>query len=387
MRLWGVFRKSVREQWRDPLTLSLVLIFAPMVVLLYRLFFPTGSTTYTVLILNQDAGMPQATGQVWNAGDELMVELKKVTYADGSPMLVVEQVADRAEGEARIKNRGAQLLLIIEPEFSQALQSGAPTDTATVTYVGDLTQPYYAIAAVMVNGVFEAYVKTVLGQPMPIRVTEEPLGASGARTEFENYVPGLLIFAIILLVFSAPMAVAREVEAGTLRRLQITRMRSFDFLGGVTLTQVIVGVAALLLALVVALLLGFRSQGPLWAAIAIGAVTSLSVIGVGLIIACFSRTVTQAFLLANFPLAFFMFFSGAMFPVPRITVFSIGSQSVALFDALPASHAVIALQKIFVLGAGLSDVAYELIALTVLSALYFAIGVWLFKRTQLRAAR
>lgn len=385
MRLWSVFRKSAREQWRDPLTLSLVLIFAPLVVLLYRLFFPTGSTTYTVLVLNQDAGVRQASGQRWNAGDALMAELRKVTYADGSPMLVVERVADRAEGETRIKNRGAQLLLILAPEFSQALQTGATTHAAAATYIGDLTQPYYAVATVLVNSVFEQFVKTTLGQPMPIRVTEEPLGASGARTEFENYVPGLLIFAVILLVFSAPMAVAREVEAGTLRRLQITRMRAFDFLGGVALTQMIVGVAALLLALLVAVLLGFRSQGPLWAAIVIGAITSLSVIGVGLIVACFSRTVTQAFLLANFPLAFFMFFSGAMFPVPRLTVFSIGSQSVALFDILPTSHAVIALQKIFVLGAGLSDVAYELIALAVLSALYFAIGVWLFQRTQLRA--
>jgi ABC-2 type transport system permease protein len=387
MRLWSIFRKSVCEQWRDPLTLSLVLIFAPLVVLLYRLFFPTGSTTYTVLVLNQDAGVQQAAGQLWNAGDELMGELKQVTYADGSPMLIVEQITDRTEGETRIKNRGAQLLLILAPEFSQALQSGAASDTATVTYVGDLTQPYYAVAAVMVNSVFEQFVRMVLGQSMPIRVTEEPLGASGARTEFENYVPGLLIFAVILLIFSAPMAVAREVEAGTLRRLQITRMGAFDFLGGITLTQMIVGVAALLLAFVVALLLGFRSQGPIWAAVVIGAVTSLSVIGVGLIVACFSRTVTQAFLIANFPLAFFMFFSGAMFPVPRLTLFYIGGQSVALFDILPTSHAVIALQKIFVLGAGLGDVAYELIALTVLSTLYFAMGVWLFKRTQLGTAR
>jgi hypothetical protein len=37
----------------------------------------------------------------------------------------------------------------------------------------------------------------------------------------------------------------------------------------------------------------------------------------------------------------------------------------ALFDILPTSHAVIALQKIFVLGAGLSDAAHGLIALTV----------------------
>ena len=77
-----------------------------------------------------------------------------------------------------------------------------------------------------------------------------------------------------------------------------------------------------------------------------------------------------------------MFFSGAMFPVPRLTMFWIGGQSVALFDALPTTHAVITWQKIFVLGAGLNNVVYELITLIVLSCLYFAIGVWLFNRTR-----
>ena len=105
MRLWSVFRKSAREQWRDPLTLCLVLIFAPSVVLLYRLFFPTGSTTYTVLILNQDRGTQQAAGQLWNAGDALVAELKKVTYADGSPMLVVERVAKETQKKYGVKVR------------------------------------------------------------------------------------------------------------------------------------------------------------------------------------------------------------------------------------------------------------------------------------------
>jgi ABC-2 type transport system permease protein len=183
------------------------------------------------------------------------------------------------------------------------------------------------------------------------------------------------------------MAVAHEVEFGTLRRLMLTRMTSFDLLGGISLSLVVVGVLAELLAFATALGLGFHSYGPVWVAILVGALTALSVVGIGMIVAAFSRTVAQAFVIANFPLAFFMFFSGAMFPVPRLTVFWIGGQSVALFDLLPTSHAVIALQKIFVLGAGVSDVVYELIALTLLSGLYFAIGVWLFKRTQLRAAR
>jgi ABC-2 type transport system permease protein len=386
MRLFSLFRKSMREQIRDPLTLTLVLSFAPLIVLVYALMFPTGSTTYKVLVLNQDAGARSPSGQMRYAGEALAAKLAQVKYANGSPMLVIERVADQTTGQARVKNRDALLLLVIGPGFTKALGSGGAS-SATVAFIGDLTQPYYTVAAVIVSGTLEQFLMDATAQHVRIHVQEKPLGASGARTEFESYVPGLLIFAVILLVFSVPMAVAREVEAGTLRRLQLSRMRSFDFLGAITLTQVIVGVAGLLVALLVAYVLGFRSQGPLWAAIAIGAVASVAVIGVGLTVACFSRTVTRAFLIANFPLAILMFFSGAMIPLPHVAWLTVGELSLSPFDVLPTTHAVNALQKIFVLGAGLGDVLYELAALTVLSATYFAFGVWLFRRTQLRAAR
>lgn len=43
-----------------------------------------------------------------------------------------------------------------------------------------------------------------------------------------------------------------------------------------------------------------------------------------------------------------------------------------------------ALNKIFTLGAGLGDVAFEMGALVLLSGLYFGLGVWLFQRMHLR---
>ena len=385
MRMWSVFRKSMREQLRDPLALSLVLVFAPIFVALYRLLFPTGSTTYGVMILNQDTGIQQADGRLWNAGAELTAALQHVTYADGNPLLKVDRVTDRAEGEARLRERSAYVLLIVPPDFSRALRSSDKSITGAVTFVGDLTQPYYAVAAVMTSGTLDQYVQAVTGQTRAIQVAEEPLGASGARTEFETYVPGLLVFAVMMLVFQSSMVIARDVEAGTLRRLQITRMTAFDYLGGVTASQVVIGLVAVVLTFVVAIACGFRSQGPLWVALLVSGIASLSIIGAGLIVACFSRNLTQAFLIANFPLALFMFFSGAIFPIPRINLLAIGGRSLALFDLLPPSHAVVALNKIFVLGVGLSDVLFELVALTVLSIAYFAIGVWLFKRTHLTA--
>jgi ABC-2 type transport system permease protein len=65
-------------------------------------------------------------------------------------------------------------------------------------------------------------------------------------------------------------------------------------------------------------------------------------------------------------------------------LFTIAGRSVALADFLPPSHAVVALNKIFTLGAGFGDVLYELTALVILTGLYFGVGVWLFQLTQMR---
>ena len=48
-------------------------------------------------------------------------------------------------------------------------------------------------------------------------------------------------------------------------------------------------------------------------------------------------------------------------------------------------HAVNAINKVMTLGAGFSDITYELAALVVLTVVYFAIGVWIFNRTHMRA--
>jgi len=131
--------------------------------------------------------------------------------------------------------------------------------------------------------------------------------------------------------------------------------------------------------------LGFESQGSIWVAILVGAITAIAIVGVGLIVAAFSKSVSQAFIIANFPLLFFMFFSGAIYPLPRVRLFEIGGQIIGLYDVIPATHSVVALNKILTLGVGLDGVLYELTSLVVLSILYFAIGIWFFHRRQMRA--
>lgn len=332
MRVWSVFRKSLREQRRGLWVLIMTLVTAPFFVFLYWAMFGGGSATYSVLMLSNDVPVQVVDGRVLSG----FVAARGIGCPSGD--------AGRRPG-----------------------------------------QPQYAVAGVMASAAIDAYVQAATGQKRAVQFAEIPLGASGARKEFESYVPGLLIFAAVMVIYPASMVVTREVEAGTLRRLRLARMTSLDFLGGVSFMQVLIAVVSVFLTFLTAWVLGFRSQGPVWVAIAISALTSLSMIGAGLLVASFSRTVIEAFVIGTFPMFLFFFFTGAAFPLPKVALFTIGGHTVGLQDVLAPTHAVVALNKVLSLGAGLGTVAFELIALLVLSLLYFAIGVWVFQRRHLRA--
>ncbi len=388
MRLLSVFAKSMKESLRDPLVLSLSLAFAPFFVALYGLFFPSYSTTFILLVQNNDRAVQMADGSWLSCGEDIIQALESLTYANGNPILNVEQITDRAEAEGRIHDRDADALLILPEDLSSTIKEtalGNRPEPSEVTFIGDLTSQPYAIAAVMANATLDEYVQEVTQQSRPVLVTEIALGVSAERSEFEIYVPGLFIFAVVMLIFQASMAIAREVESGTLRRLQISRMTALDYLGGTTVALIVIAIVQVLLTFFTAEAMGFRSHGALWLAILIGILTSLSIIGTGMIVACLSKSVSQAFIIANFPMTFFVFFSGAIYPVHSIELFTLGERTISLFDIIPSTHAVVAMNKVFTLGAGLDEILYELCALTVLSVLYFAAGVWLFSRTHLKA--
>ncbi len=389
MKMLIVFRKTLREMSREAWMLGLTLAFAPLFVLLYWIWFSGGSTTYGIALINQDRGIVLPDGSAFNAGGEAAAAIVgNVTYADGKPILKAIPASSREEAKPILENRQAAAFIHISEDFSRAIESarnGERDVKSTVTFGGDIANPYYMVAVNLAISGMENYIVRAAGQVPFIEYMEEPLGLSGVRTEFENYVPGTLIFSIILLIFLSSMTVAREIETGALRRLQLTSMRSMDLLGGITLAIAIVGALSITFAFAVAVLLGFRSLGPLWAAVLVGMITSLSVIGMGMVVASFTRTVSQAFIVANFPLALMMFFSGVIFPMPPIPLFTLWGHGFGLYDILPPSHAVTALNKVLTMGAGFHDILYELAMLTVLSLLYFSAGAILFRRFHLRS--
>lgn len=387
MKLWSVFRFSLLEQLRSPWDLLLVLVFAPSFIFAYWSFMGGGSTYYPILVIDQDIGACPVGDPAQSCAYQAIAAMRAIAYESGAPLLRVTLLEDRAAAEQQLRDRDAAALVIFPADFSAsvaAVRRDEPAGGQPVIFVGDLNNPYYSVAGIAADTALSSYLEQAFDRPRPIVIAEEALAGSGSRTEFETYVPGLLIAAVTLMMFSVAIAVTHQLEAGVHRRLQITRMQPLDFIGGICALYLLISVVALLLAFWTAQLLGFRSQGPLWVAIFICAITSFSVIGVGLITACFSGTSARAALLVNFPLVLMLFFSGAVFPPVKLQLFKLAGHTFRIFDFLPHTHAVVALNKVLSLGAGLGDVLFELSALALLSVLYFAGGVWLFRRAQMR---
>ena len=385
MRLLSVFRVSLREQLRSPWDLLLTLLLAPMFIWLYWSMMGGGSTYYRVLVINNDQGSCPIGNPIQTCAEQAIEQMSALRYESGTPLLKLTEAHDRAEAESKLRDKKAFVLIIFSENFTDTIRNGEPGIGAQVTFVGDLTNPYYTPAVVFSNAVIESYVLEAIGHPSPVLVTEEPLGGSASRSEFEVYVPGLLIAASTMMLFSIAILITRQVEAGTVRRLQITRMTALDMLGGISILYILISLVTVALSFATAQALGFRSQGPLWVGVLVCALTGVSVVGIGLVTACFSQTVARAAIIVNFPLFLVLFFSGAVFPIGNPRLFNLGGRDYGIFDLLPQTHATNALNKVLSLGAGPDEVAFELIALTLLTLLYFFIGIWLFRRMYLQA--
>jgi ABC-2 type transport system permease protein len=384
MKLLSVIRKSFKEQIRSFWLLVLTISTAPFFVVVYYLITQSYEVKYDVLILNNDSGI-ESGSTVLNHGAHL---IKAISDENRESSLVIKEIRSRQEAEKKIKNKRADVLVIIPENFSRQLDATEKTQEIhpfDIEFVGDITSQSYIIGAIWIHGLISGYITDFTNIGEPFNFVETSIGVSGKKSDFEIAVPGLLILSIIMLMLSASSAIVVEAEKKTLVRLKISKVTALEFLCGVSVIQVLIGVSGVVLTLLVALGLGFSFEGSFLPVLLIAVLTSLSIIAFSIIIAAFSKSVTQVLIAGNFPLFLFMFFSGVMFPLNTGEWFSIGNYGVSVISLLSASPAVSALNKILIMQQGLADILPEIFMLILLTTIYFFAGVFFYRRRHMRS--
>ncbi len=370
MRALLVARKGLLEWIREPLLLTLV-VLTPVAFLAITAFGYSTPLLATHPLLVTSTGPEDAP---------LVAALEAQRYPDGRPVFAVTPVTDLEAAEAALKEQSATALVRLS------------LDDSTVTIRGDHVYARFYRASVLLEDVIYRYADHLAGRPEIVQIVEEPLGASGSsatprpgpRSEYDLYAPGMIVFALLLIVPQTAMLLGREIRWGTLRRLRLTRLGAWDLLAGISLSQMAVALTQVLVVFLSALALGFHNQGSLLLALVVGLAISFSAIGQGLVVSCFVENDSQAINLGAAVSMLQVLFSGSFYQFTSITVFTLAGHQIDLFDVFPATHGFLALQQVLSYGAGLGEIAFRLGATLILSLLYFGLGVVVFQRLKMR---
>lgn len=382
MKILSIIIKSLKEQLRSYWVLLLSLSMGPFFIFVYFLIMETSKPQYNIIIVNNDKGVLY-NGEQINHGNNLIAFFRSSKLDTATIPFNVAEASERIPGIEKIKNKKADALIVIDDSFSVALDERRPNENAAipkVEFIGDLTNTNYLISAVWAYEIINEYTIQTTRSKRIFEVKETPLGTSAAVSNFDIIVPGILIVSLIMLMFTASIAFVSEVENKTIMRLKLSKVSAFEFLSGISFVQLMVGIISVLLTLLTAILLGFHYSGSLLIMISIASLTSLSIISFSLIIAAITKSASEVLVVGNFPTFLFMFFTGAAFPLKSDAWFSIAAYPVNIQGLLSPTHAISALNKTLIMNMGIKSILPEIIAIIILTILYFIIGAIIFKK-------
>ncbi len=279
--------------------------------------------------------------------------------------------------------------------------------TAVVTLQGDPGGADYFTFSGIVDGVIRGYVDEVdirtlneASQYLPfeldtslqephVTVEDKALEVSGLSV-FDSQLPGFIVFALLMGAMVVTIYLAKEESRGTLTRLKLTKMSSFDLLFGTTIPFTILAIIQLFILLGVAIGIGYHyhPDANIGLAIVIALIGAIACVALGLILAALVKNEDQAGTIAPAITVPLSFLTGAFFPMPAITLtndFLGTGKPFELFDILPWKQCVNALVKVLTYGADFEDVALNIVLMIVFTAILFVIGVSLYHKKRLRS--
>jgi len=239
MKALGIARKTLLEYLREPLLLGLLFAFPIMLLFVYYIAF--GETDqglakhFKVLVSNQDQGP---------LGDQFTQVVRLVEF-EGKPVFDVRIVSDQPAAENTLREGKAALLLHIPADFSQIiLNDAAQGGPAIVSLVGFPNSYNFLFAQSYLDDMVRQFASQAAGPTELLPpVHYDFVEGTGAMSDFDFGVAGLLVFATMFLTISTAMTLVRENVNGTLDRLKLTAAGAKDLLLGVALAQMVVALA------------------------------------------------------------------------------------------------------------------------------------------------
>ncbi|ADZ09555.1 ABC-2 type transporter [Methanobacterium lacus] len=417
MKFMSIASKDLKELLRDRRGLFFILLLPIFFMLIFSFAFGTmgqDNQPNSIAVVNLDTGVTLPNGTTVNYGNNFTDTMKGLKYQDTDVNLFNITQTSEANATNLVKQRNVDLELIIPAGFSQSMvdmaQTAQGTDsagsmtlnsstgnvTSKLVIRGDKGYSGFGTSLSILTGAVGSYQDGIIGamggvEPQEfIQTSVEGIPGTQSFTAFDYIAPGMMVFAILLLSTSVAAMLTKEVESGTLRRLKLSEMTSFDYLFGGLLPWSLVAGAQIIILLAVAIMFGFHWQGGLNSIILaaiIGVVGGVASISLGMIIASFAKNPPQASQLGTLIAVPVSFLVGAFFQLPQVVIGTFMGQEVQIYSILPWYQIATALRTVLTNGGGWDSIVYNMAAAVVLTAILFVLGVYLFSKSRLKSEK
>jgi ABC-2 type transport system permease protein len=234
---------------------------------------------------------------------------------EGGILQVNEEITSLDEARERMSRSELDAAIVLPENFGEVQQGqNYPSGNAEVFYTQNNQQSGTALTSIL-ESQFRAINSELIPSEEPFTVTGEQLNER-SLTAFDYTFAGLLGFAIIGMGIFGPINVFPELKKmGILRRLSTTPLRVWQYFVSTMIGQAIIGLVALAIMFVVAILVFHLQVVGNWLELILFLILSITMIlGIGLALGGWAKNERQVAPLANIVVFPMMFLSGTFFP-------------------------------------------------------------------------
>jgi len=188
-----------------------------------------------------------------------------------------------------------------------------------------------------------------------------------------SLLPGVILFAFVMLMFSAALALARDRETALFSRLLTAPLSSSEFVAGYSVPYLPVAIIQAAALFAIGVVLGLEINGNLGLVVLILLLMAIMYIALGMVLGSTFSTKIVAF--PYMAILLLTIFGGAWMDLEAI-----GGVFRTAGDVFPFAHALDAARAVMIDGAGLSDIAVDLYWIIGYMLVSVALAVFFFRR-------
>jgi ABC-2 type transport system permease protein len=320
----------------------------------------------TITDLDQSQFSRQLVGQITASDRFTLINAPLATHLSDHDLLAGE----------------ADIVLNIPPNFERDFLKGYPTKLQL------LVNAINGQAAIVGSGYLRAIIQdynadirmeTAGGQgKAPPRIEVSSANWYNPDLNYKHFmVPGILgELVIILVILLSAMNTVREREIGTIEQINVTPIKSWQFILGKMIPFLFIGMFLLTVGLTIGkLVFDIPMVGSLWVVFGYCFVNLVAVLGIGLLISNLVDTQQQAMLVAFFFVMIFILMSGLFTPIE-----SMPDWAQLLTIPNPVAHFVAVMRKVLLKGSDFADVAWNFRVTMIMALVFNGLAVLTYRK-------